>query len=73
MYERWRDRVAFFVVYIKEAHPEDGWVLAANRREGIAARDPQSHEERSEIAQATSHAPVQTLSKVPPRESRSAR
>src|SRR6266545_3919341 len=31
MAERYSGRVAFFVVYIKEAHPEDGWVLNTNR------------------------------------------
>jgi iodothyronine deiodinase-like protein len=40
------------VVYIKEAHPEDGWVLAENRREGIALTDPTSREERTEVAAA---------------------
>jgi hypothetical protein len=33
------DRVAFAVVYIKEAHPEDGWVLVENRNEDIEFRD----------------------------------
>ena len=26
MHAQYEDRVAFFVVYIREAHPEDGWV-----------------------------------------------
>jgi hypothetical protein len=51
MAERYADRVAFFVVYIKEAHPEDGWVLASNRAEEIAVTDPTSQEERVEVAQ----------------------
>ena len=52
MAERYRGRVAFFVVYIKEAHPEDGWVLATNRQEAIAVADPSSGEGRAEVAQA---------------------
>jgi Iodothyronine deiodinase len=52
LYERYRDRVAFFVVYVREAHPEDGWVLASNRREGIAVADPASAVEREEVAEA---------------------
>ena len=48
---RYGDRVAFFVVYIKEAHPEDGWVLACNRREQIAVADPATLEERAGVAQ----------------------
>jgi hypothetical protein len=42
--------VAFFVVYIKEAHPEDGWVLSSNRGQGIAVTDPVSDDERSRVA-----------------------
>jgi hypothetical protein len=44
--------VAFLVVYIREAHPEDGWVLDENRDAGIAVRDPASAEERAEVAAA---------------------
>jgi hypothetical protein len=52
MAERYSGRVAFLVVYIKEAHPEDGWVLASNRRDGIAVSDPVSGHERAEVAEA---------------------
>jgi hypothetical protein len=40
------------VIYIKEAHPEDGWVLTSNREEGIGVHDPVSAEERAEVAGA---------------------
>jgi hypothetical protein len=46
LYERYRSEVEFLVVYVREAHPEDGWVLAENRRAGVAVRDPRSTEER---------------------------
>jgi hypothetical protein len=52
LYDRHRDEVAFFIVYIREAHPEDGWVLADNRREEIALVDPTSLEERAAAADA---------------------
>jgi len=52
LYTRYRDRVAFFVVYVREAHPEDGWVLSSNRRDGIAIADPASDGERGEVAAA---------------------
>jgi hypothetical protein len=52
LYDRHGDRVAFLVVYIREAHPEDGWVLMDNRREGIAIADPASAEERAGAATA---------------------
>jgi hypothetical protein len=44
--------VAFFVVYIREAHPEDGWVLESNRDDGIAIGDPRTLEERTAAADA---------------------
>jgi len=37
-------------VYILEAHPEDGWKMPANAREGIRVNQPTSQEERSKIA-----------------------
>jgi hypothetical protein len=50
MRERHAEEVAFFIVYIKEAHPEDGWALSYNQRAGIDIHDPQSIEERTEVA-----------------------
>ena len=48
--ERYGDRAAFLVVYVREAHPEDGWVLEENREAGIALRDPTTYEERTACA-----------------------
>jgi hypothetical protein len=50
MWEKWRDKVDFLVVYIREAHPEEGWVVSMNRDEGILVNDPTSTEERVEVA-----------------------
>jgi hypothetical protein len=52
LYERHAGEVAFFIVYIREAHPEDGWVLADNRRDGIELADPVSLDERAAAAEA---------------------
>jgi len=52
MAERYRGRVIFRVVYIREAHPEDGWVVTPNRNEEIRVLDPTTDEERLEVAQA---------------------
>ena len=54
LYRRFGEKVAFFVVYIREAHPEDGWVLDSNRDEGILVVDPRSVAERGEVAVACS-------------------
>ena len=40
----------FLAVYIREAHPEDGWILLENRRSGVAIHDPTTDEERREVA-----------------------
>jgi hypothetical protein len=52
LHDRHGDRVAFFIVYVREAHPEDGWVLADNRRQEIAVVDPTSLQGRAEAAGA---------------------
>jgi Iodothyronine deiodinase len=52
LYDRHGDAVAFFIVYIREAHPEDGWILESNREDGIALADPTSLAERADAAQA---------------------
>lgn len=49
--EQHAGEVEFFIVYIKEAHPEEGWVMKTNRRAGIVVNDPRSAEERAEVAQ----------------------
>jgi len=48
--DRYRDRVSFLAVYIREAHPEEGWILPENRRSGVAVDEPQSDETRREVA-----------------------
>ena len=52
LHERHVGEVAFFIVYIREAHPEDGWVLADNRRDEIAIDDPETLDGRAEAAAA---------------------
>jgi Iodothyronine deiodinase len=50
MAARYRGRVSFLAVYVKEAHPEDGWVLSENRDAGIAVVDPRADDERDSVA-----------------------
>ena len=47
---RYRDRVSFVVVYVREAHPEDGWVITTNRDDHIEILDPMSPSERVDVA-----------------------
>ena len=54
LWEEYRDRVAFCVVYVREAHPEDGWVLRVNRDTDIRVNDPTTDAERHDVAVACS-------------------
>jgi hypothetical protein len=51
MYKRYGDRVAFLGVYVREAHPTDGWLLESNSRIGIAIKQPVSQLERFDVAE----------------------
>ena len=44
------DQAEFCCVYIKEAHPLDGWVLPDNTLEGIEVESPDTKEERAAVA-----------------------
>ena len=50
MYAKYRDRVEFFMVYIQEAHPTDGWQSRANERDGVLYEQPKTLEDRIDIA-----------------------
>jgi type I thyroxine 5'-deiodinase len=44
--------VAFYVVYIQEAHPTDLWQLPANAKDGVLFASPRTADERTSTAQA---------------------
>jgi len=50
LYRKYRNRVAVYVVYIREAHPEDGWQVPANLREKVVFTQPKTVEERTHVA-----------------------
>ena len=64
IYHRFCEQVAFFVVYIQEAHPTDGWQVDSNVQEGVLYRQHRTFEEREAVAQACSldlHMPMAVL------------
>ena len=64
IYHRFGDQVAFFVVYVQEAHPTDGWQVDSNVQEGILYRQHQTFDEREAVAHACSldlHIPLPIL------------
>ena len=52
LYSQYQDRVEFFVVYVQEAHPTDGWQTDANIKDSVYLRQHQSFDEREEAAQS---------------------
>jgi type I thyroxine 5'-deiodinase len=50
LYRQYKERAAFFVVYILEAHASDLWQLPSNIRDQVVYASPQSFEERSALA-----------------------
>ncbi len=54
LYQRYRERATFVMVYVREAHPVEGWQLESNKRLGVAVPQPKSYEERVKVAQMCS-------------------
>ena len=50
LHRRFQDRAKFFLVYVREAHPSDGWWTSSNRRVGIDLSQPKSDSDRRVIA-----------------------
>ena len=54
MHQLYQDAVQFYVVYIQEAHPSDGWQMEVNERERVIYAQPTTADERNEVAGACS-------------------
>ncbi|MDG3004121.1 deiodinase family protein [Paludisphaera mucosa] len=48
---RYGDRATFVMVYVREAHPSDGWRMQSNDSVGVTTTQPKTYEERAEVAQ----------------------
>lgn len=49
---RYQDDAAFLAIYVREAHPSDGWRTLANDRARIEIAQPRSYQERTAAAQS---------------------
>lgn len=49
--KRYQDRATFLAVYVREAHPTDGWRMDSNQAAGIELAQPKTYEERIAVAQ----------------------
>ena len=46
LYAKYKDQVQFYIVYIREAHPADGWQVPSNLIEDFIYAEPTTDEER---------------------------
>ena len=52
LYAEYKDRAAFYVVYIEEAHTTDLWQLPVNEAQGVVVATPKTDDERAGLASA---------------------
>ena len=50
IYKSYKDRVDFYLVYIREAHPSDGWQIRANLDDKLEYLEPRTEDERAKLA-----------------------
>jgi hypothetical protein len=50
LYRMYQDRATFVMVYVREAHPTDGWQMDSNERVGVSLAQPTTYEERVAVA-----------------------
>lgn len=50
MKRRYGERVQFLGVYVREAHPIDGWRMESNDKAGIEVAQPKTNGERTSVA-----------------------
>jgi thiol-disulfide isomerase/thioredoxin len=48
VYQRHKKDANFLMVYVREAHPTDGWKMASNARAGVELKQPTTDAERAE-------------------------
>jgi thiol-disulfide isomerase/thioredoxin len=49
LYQRYKNEATFLMVYVREAHPTDGWSMESNARVGVSVSQPKSLKERIEV------------------------
>jgi alkyl hydroperoxide reductase subunit AhpC len=54
VFHRYHDKANFLMVYVREAHPTDGWRMESNDQKGVEIEQPQNDEARQEVAQQCS-------------------
>jgi hypothetical protein len=50
IFETYKERMDFFLVYIREAHPSDGWQVRSNLDDHVEFLEPTTDDERAQLA-----------------------
>jgi len=50
LHERYSKHATFLGVYVREAHPTDGWYMESNTKAGVKLPQPRTYEERAGVA-----------------------
>jgi thiol-disulfide isomerase/thioredoxin len=53
--QRYKDDAVFLMVYVREAHPTDGWRMESNDDAGVKIAQPRNYGERAEVANRCSN------------------
>ena len=69
LYQQYRDRAEFFIVYIGEAHPSDAWQVPNNLKDRVIVASPANAREREAVADVC----MTKLGLVDPRDRRHVR
>jgi len=50
IYQRYKDDATLLMIYVREAHPSDGWIMESNTRVGVKVAQPTNLAERTRVA-----------------------
>ncbi len=50
VYRRFKDDAVFLGVYVREAHPTDGWKMDSNAKVGVSVVQPKTYDQRTAVA-----------------------
>ena len=50
LYDEYKDAAAMYLIYVREAHGDDGWRVPENLTDEIHFNEPRSDAERTEVA-----------------------
>ena len=52
IYDTYKDGIQFYLIYIHEAHPSDGWQTPQNLYDAVVYEAPTTQDERADVANA---------------------